>query len=146
MRRNKDSLALNQVRKAREGVFMSKANLNVLKNYNSCLHQKIINKKDMPLGPTLYISSVGKNELTKTLQAYYSRRAFPLTEDTSQLIKNYEKSIDIIDINPNKVEKFKCEGFCGRYYNISCINVFSYENKSKNMCPKCIEQALFGIS
>ena len=100
----------------------------------------------MPLGPTLYISSVGKNDLTKTLQAYYSRKIFPFTQDPPQLIKNHEKSIDINDINQNKNEKFRCEGICGRYYHISCIKIFSSESQTKNMCPKCIEQALLGFS
>lgn len=69
MRRNKDQIGTLNSKKSRQPLFNSKTGIKTLKHYNSCFHQKVFSRKDASLGPTTYISSVKKQELTKTLQA-----------------------------------------------------------------------------
>lgn len=135
MRRNKEYCPASELKKLNQGGSRSKRKACVLKNYNSCLHQKIINKKDMPTGPTIYISSVSKKDLTKTLQAYHAL-ALP--------VKRKNSNTD--DCEENKSLKLQCEGVCGKFYHVSCFKPFSLENQQKSLCPRCIEQFLFGAN
>ena len=142
MSKNKDSLASNQVKNTKQEISKSKAAAYLLKNYNSCLHQKNINKKDIQFGPTIYISSVEKHELTKTLQAYYSIRSPPYALESSQRLKNCEKTEEFNDKTLNINNKIKCEGICAKFCHVSVIKIFFHENQRKYICSNCIDQIL----
>ncbi|OMJ75889.1 hypothetical protein SteCoe_24866 [Stentor coeruleus] len=144
-RKNKDPIAALQSKKPKKLPLNTKTGMKTLKHYNSCFHQKVLNRKDTLLGPTTYISSVKKHELTKTLQAYYSigdLSKFP--ENTSQL-KNNNPQVESNEIASNKNKKIKCEGFCGKIFHISMLNSIVMGNDKKHLCPNCIEQILFGV-
>ena len=142
MRRNKIPLTSSQAKKAKQGICKNKAITSVLKNYNSCLHEKNIKKEDIFYGPTIFISSIEKNKLPKTLQAYYSLENISFSLDNTHLLKNHEKIGEINEKTPNKNNKIKCVGACGKLYNVSIINTFFHENQRKNMCSNCREQTM----
>ncbi|OMJ71873.1 hypothetical protein SteCoe_29818 [Stentor coeruleus] len=145
MRKNKDPIAALQSKKPQKPLFNSKTSMKTLKHYNSCFHQKILNRKDTFVGPTTYISSVKKHELTKTLQAYYSiGEMSQFRENTSQL-KNINPPIENNESSSNKNKKIKCEGFCGKILHFSMLNSVVMENERKHLCPNCIEQIMFGV-
>ena len=145
MRRNKESLSITDFKKILHPISNPKAACKVLKKYNSCLHQKVLNKKDMSSGQTIYISSIQKHELPKTLQAYYSLGLFSYAFESSQFIKNHGTN-DINETSFNKNKKYRCEGICGKIYHFSRIKPFFHDNKTKNLCLSCIDQILIGSS
>lgn len=146
MRRNKDQIGTLHSKKSRQPLFNSRTGMKTLKHYNSCFHQKVFTRKDALLGPTTYISSVKTQELTKTLQAYYSLSYFPQSNNTPPQVKSQEVAIDISVSDVIMSKKNKCEGFCGKLYRPSSLNSIVMENERKQLCPNCIEQIMFGGS
>ncbi|OMJ83333.1 hypothetical protein SteCoe_15798 [Stentor coeruleus] len=146
MCRNKDQIGALHHKKSRQPLFNCKTGIKTLKHYNSCFHRKILSRKDASLGPTTYISSVKIQELTKTLQAYYSLSYFPESNNPPLQVKKQEVTADINDSEVNKMKKNKCEGFCGKVYHPSNLNSIVMENEKKQLCPNCIEQIMFGGS
>lgn len=145
-RRNKDSLSPTQPKKTKNPLISSRTVYKVLKSYNSSMHQKVFNKKELSIGKTIYISSIQKDELPKTLQAYYSLGMTKSNSGTFSLGKLSENSFDISEYHQNKNKKVKCEGICGKSYHASCFKTFFHENQRKSLCPECAEHLFFNSS
>ena len=136
--RKKDLSSSSQTRKNKQSCLLNKPIHKVLKDYNSCYHQRLASRKDIPSGKTNFTISINMKEYPKTLQAYNNRDF--LTKIHRQQASVHEKSSEFSENSHMKSKKVKCEGFCGKAFLRSYLKTLSFEGQSKFMCPQCIEE------
>ena len=136
--RKKDLSSSSQTRKKNQSCLLNKPIHKVLKDYNSCYHQRLASRKDIQFGKTNFTISINMKEYPKTLQAYNNRDF--LTKIHQQQALAHEKNSELSENSHTRSKKVRCEGLCGKVFMRSYLKTLSFEGQSKFMCPLCIEE------
>ena len=142
--RKKELTSSSQTRKNKQSCLLNKPIHKILKDYNSCYHQRLANRKDIPSGKTNFTISINMKEYPKTLQAYNNRDF--LTKIHGQHVSVKEKNSEFLENSNMKTKKVKCEGLCGKNFLRSHLKTINFEGQSKSMCSQCIEDSMFRVA
>jgi hypothetical protein len=141
--RKKEVASSGQSRKGKQSSLQNKPIHKVLKDYNSCYHQRITSRKDIPSGKTNYTISINMKEYPKTLQAYNNRDFLAKNHYFQEF--SQEKPLEIRENFTGKSKKVRCEGPCGKLYLKSYLKLFMGQGLGRYMCSQCVEENLFRV-